>query len=148
VWQSHEIRGPSSHLAVPGLVAVAGTRTAPTHVAVLSTYDGATSLPVGVLAVSDDGGRSWRSLTRAQLPFDAVDSMAADGMGTLFVADPSGRVWRTDGGTWDRFTRVRGIRALDLSCGGERVLAEVAGAQDPQLAWIDAPGSVERLPAR
>lgn len=146
-WQSHEIRGPRPSLAVPGLLAVAGAGTTPTHVAVLSTYDGATSMPVGVLAVSDDAGRSWRRLTEAQLPFDTVDSMAVAG-DTLFVADPAGRVWRTDGAAWDRFTALPGVRAVGLAPGGDRVLAEVAGGNRPRLVWIDAAGDVEPAPAR
>ncbi|MGZ4664798.1 MAG: hypothetical protein ACXV5Q_07045 [Frankiaceae bacterium] len=148
-WQSHQITDPSNHPAVPGILAQSGMRTSPTHVAVLSTYDGATSLPVGVLAVSSDSGRSWQQLTRAQVPFGAVDSMAADAAGTLYVADPYGRVWRSVNAGWTRFARVRGPgRVYGLQPAGEQVLAQQASSTRPQLVLIGGNGTVEPVAVR
>lgn len=149
-WHTHHVTDPGrSRLAVPGLLVQWGLRATPSRIAVLSSYDGATSLPVGALAVTTDSGRSWRELGRRDLPFATVDSMAADGGGTLYVADPDGRVWRSLDGHWDRFTRVPGLRrAFGLQAAGEGVLAESAGGGQPHLVMITGSGTVRRLAAR
>lgn len=149
-WHAHQIPDTAnSRLAVPGLLVQWGMRTSPSRVAALSTYDGATSLPVGVLAISTDSGRSWRQLSPNEVPFAAVDSMAADGAGTLYVADPQGRVWRSLNDRWDTFARVAGLRrAYGLQAAGEGVLAEIGGNTQPRLAMITGPGRVQHVAAR
>ena len=148
-WHAHQLTGAAgSRLAVPGGLVQWGTTSSPTRVAVLSTFDGAMSSPVGVLALSSDSGTSWRQLTRTDVPFGTVDSMAADAAGALYVADVHGRVWRSVDGRWDRFTRVPGLRrANGLQPAGEGVLAEVGGGTQARLVMISG-GEVHPVAAR
>jgi hypothetical protein len=148
-WRTHPVDDPQgSRAAVPGILAVTGTRTAPAHVAALASYDGATSLPVGVLAVSADGGTSWTHLTRKDVPFGAVDSMAATAGGTLFVADPAGALWRSADGAWTSFTRVTGVGPVyGLEPAGEQVLARTA-TKEPGVVLLGDGGGAEQVAVR
>ncbi len=149
VWHSHPIHDPAgSRTAVPGALAVAGTRMTPTRVAALSSYDGATVAPVGVLAVSVDGGATWAHLTRKDVPFGTVDSMAATAGGTLFVTEADGTLWRSSSATWTGFVRVPGVGPVGLlEPAGEQVLAEAA-TRDPRLVLVADDGSTEPVRAR
>ncbi|MGH3510065.1 MAG: hypothetical protein ACRDPI_07535, partial [Nocardioidaceae bacterium] len=129
--------------AVPGALAASGG-----HVAALSSFDGATDLPVGTLAVSTDAGRTWDDLHKSDLPFNAVDSMAATSGGVLFVADPVGALWRSADSTWTSFERVTGVpKVYGLEPAGAGVIAQVA-VKAPRLALIDAQGHATTTPAR
>lgn len=87
---------------VPGYIVTAGDR-----VAVLATFDGATILPLGTLAVTTDGGRHWTRLSPDDLPFDTVGEMTASRDGTLFVTSAEGeRLYRSTDASWTRFARV------------------------------------------
>jgi hypothetical protein len=149
VWHSHAIAEPTgSAPGIPGTLAVGGTSSATTHVAALGSYDGATVLPVGVLAVSADGGATWTHLTRRDVPFAVVDSMAATRGGTLFVAEPDGTLWRSTDGSWTSYAEVEGAgRATDLVPAGDQVLARTA-TREPGLVLLADDGSSEQLPAR
>jgi hypothetical protein len=152
LWRSHVIVEPSrTRMAVPGALAVTGTWTGPTRVAALSSYDGATVLPVGVLAVSVDGGATWTHLTQKDVPFHAVDSMAATAGGTLFVADPDGALWRSTNASWTGFARVTGVgRVGGLEPAGEQVLARTSARRpaDIGLVLVGADGSLAPVRAR
>ena len=142
-WRSHPVDDSSSTSEVPAFLAVAGGR-----VAALSSYDGATVAPVGVLAVSTDDGTTWRHLTRGDVPFDAVDSMAATDDGVLFVAEPGGTLWRSTDGTWTSFGRVTGAgRVGGLVPAGADVLGRVASAQE-RLVLVGGDGTARPVPAR
>jgi len=142
-WRSHPVDDPSSTAEVPAFLAVAGDR-----VAALSSYDGATVAPVGVLAVSTDDGSTWTHLARGDVPFAAVDSMAATDDGVLVVAEPDGTVWRSTDATWRSFARVTGAgRVGGLVPAGAGVLGRAAGATD-RLVLVDGAGTARPVPAR
>ena len=148
VWRSHPIPDPGSDAEVPSFLAISGSRTGATRVAALSSYDGAGEAPVGVLAVSTDGGSSWVDLPGSTLPFDTVESMAASAAGVLFVAEPSGTLWRSTDGSWTSFTRVRGVRATGVQPAGEDVLAFTGSWERPGLVLVGGDGSTRTAAAR
>lgn len=142
-WRSHPVDDPSSTTEVPAFLAVAGDR-----VAALSSYDGATVAPVGVLAVSTDDGSTWTHLARGDVPFAAVDSMAATDDGVLLVAEPGGTVWRSTDATWRSFARVTGAgRVGGLVPAGADVLGRAAGATD-RLVLVGGDGTARPVPSR
>ena len=142
-WRSHPVDDSSSTTEVPGFLAVAGER-----VAALSSYDGATVAPIGVLAVSTDDGGTWTHLTRRDVPFGTVDSMAATDDGVLFVAEPGGTLWRSTDGTWTTFARVTGAgRVGGLVPAGADVLGRAAGTTD-RLVLVAGDGTARPVPAR
>lgn len=148
VWTSHRVDDPTSDAEVPALLAVSGSSTGSTRVAVLTSYDGATVWPAGRLEVSTDGGTAWRAVGRTDLPFDTVDSMAATTDGTLFVAEPDGTLWRTDDGSWTHFARVRTAGPVGgLTPGGRQVLAWTASGGSG-LVLLGADGSEQQVTAR
>ena len=139
-WTSHRVEDPASGTETPGYLAVGGD-----HVATFTSHDGAGELPLGVFAVTTDGGSGWTALRRDQVPFDLVGSMAATSGGTLFVAHPDGRVWRSTDATWTRFAPVTGIgQAGALRASGDVVLARAEGT-DRVLRLADD-GSATPLP--
>ena len=102
-WHSHRVDDPTSDVEVPAMLAAGGGL-----VAALSSYDGATVDPFGMLAVSPDGGRTWQELGKPAVPFQVVDSMAATAGGVLFVAEPDGTLWRSTDRSWTAFAKVPG----------------------------------------
>lgn len=145
-WTQHVVSDTREDGTAPsGLLAVAGD-----HVATMSSYDGATVLPVGVLAVTTDGGATWTHLRPEDLPFRYVDAMAATAGGTLYVA-PAGarRLYRSTDATWTRFAVVPGSRGFDrLQPDGDRVLAGGGTLADPELVTFDDAGDSHPWPAR
>ncbi|HEU4566928.1 MAG TPA: hypothetical protein VFR99_02775 [Marmoricola sp.] len=135
--------------AMPGLLTTAGH-----HVVAMSSFDGATVLPVGTFAVSADDGRHWTDLTREQLPFDFVDSMAATSGGTLYVVgDPDGRgrwrLFRSTDASWTHFEQVPGARDVDqLTPGGPVVLGRTGSLEEPGLVAYDDHGNRTDVPIR
>ena len=148
-WQTRQLDRSTS--AVPGGVAVSGD-----HVAALSSFDGATVLPVGVLAVTSDGGDTWTDLRKEDLPFDAVDSMAATSGGTLYIggygsARYSG-VYRSTDATWTHFEKVPGTRGVSGVVPAGRVVLGLRGTSDRRpprlLAVFDDHGNRTDVPIR
>jgi hypothetical protein len=111
-------------------------------------------VPVGTFAVSADDGRHWADLTREQLPFDFVDSMAATSGGTLYVVgDPDGRgrwrLFRSTDASWTHFEQVPGARDVDqLTPGGPVVLGRTGSPEEPQLVAYDDRGNRTDVPIR
>ncbi|WP_310964494.1 beta propeller repeat protein [Nocardioides terrisoli] len=121
---------------MPGYVVASGS-----HAAALSSFDGATILPVGVLGVTADGGDTWTMLTKSALPFGAVDSMAATSGGTLYLTTPDGEVYRSAEPNWTRFERVAAPRRTgELQGVGDQVVARIGTAKHPRLIVFDDSG--------
>ena len=150
-WHGHELwKGTPSTggTTVPGLLAVSGT-----HVVAMSSFDGATVLPVGTFAVSTDSGDHWSDLTKAQLPFDAVDTIAATSGGTLYVQgyahDRYAGLFRSTDASWTHFVLVPGSgRVGGLAPGGPVVLAVTGSWKHPGLAAFDDHGNRTEVPLR
>ena len=115
---------------MPGYVRAGGD-----HVAALASTDGATVSPVSTLAVSTDG-RDWTMLHRGDVPFDAVEAMAATDTGTLYVGTPQG-LFRTTDDSWTRFTRASAKSVPLVGSIGDRVVVKT-GADT--YAGLDADG--------
>lgn len=134
---------------MPGLLVSSGE-----HVAAMSSFDGATVLPVGTFAVTADDGRHWTDLTKRQLPFDFVDSMAATDGGTLYVVgSPDGRgaweLFRSTDASWTNFEQVPGAHDIaGLDSGGPVVLAFSGSLGQPGLVAYDDHGNRADVPIR
>ena len=115
---------------LPGYVVTGGN-----HVAALASTDGATISPVSTLAVSTDG-RDWTMLHRGDVPFDAVEAMAATDTGTLYVGTPQG-LFRTTDDSWTHFTRASAKSVPLVGSIGDRVVVKT-GADT--YAGLDADG--------
>jgi hypothetical protein len=141
-WRHHVMLADQPR-SLPGYVAVAGD-----HVASISGYDGATILPVADLAVTTDGGATWRDLHQRDLPFTYVDAMAATSGGTLYVVTAGAEhLFRSTGTTWTRFTEVPNPHRLDvLVPAGDRVLAQGGTYDNPELFALDDSGHATPVP--
>jgi hypothetical protein len=145
-WQHHVMPADEPHDDLPAYVAVAGD-----HVAGVSGYDGATILPVADLAVTADGGKTWRDLHQRDLPFTYVDAMAATAGGTLYVVTEDGHggrgFFRTTDRTWTRFAELPNPHHLEvLEPAGDHVLAQGGSYEDPALFLLDDRGHSTPVP--
>lgn len=150
-WHQHVLSDEHRNTGgtvMPGVLAVSGQ-----HVAAVSSFDGATLMPVGTFAVSTDAGLHWTDLTKDQLPFGVVDSMAATSGGTLFVvASRGGRrplnLFRS-ADAWTHFEQVPGVHDVaELEPGGPVVLAFSGSLDQPGLVAFDDHGTRMGVPIR
>jgi hypothetical protein len=151
-WHQHVLwdqRRSTGGTAMPGVLAVSGH-----HVAAVSSFDGATLTPVGKVAVSADNGETWTDLTRDQVPFETVDSMAATSGGTLYVVGVTRglgqwRVFRSTDATWTHFESVPAPPATSgLQPAGPVVLAVSGSGKDVRLLAFDDHGMRPEVPIR
>jgi len=138
-WRHHVMPADQSP-SLPGYIAVAGT-----HVASVSGFDGATILPVADLAVTSDGGSTWRDLHQRDLPFRYVDAMAATTGGTLYVLTEDGHggrgLFRSTDTSWTRFAEMPNPDHLEaLVPSGDHVLAQGGSSDAPALFALDDAG--------
>lgn len=115
---------------LPGYVVPGGD-----HVAVLASTDGATISPVATLAVSANG-HDWTMLHKADLPFDAVEAMAATDTGALYVGTPQG-LFRSTDDSWTHFTRASPGSAPLIGSIGDQVVVKTGS---DSYAGLDADG--------
>jgi len=135
-------RHPLRPGTLPGYLAASGHR-----VAAFSSFDGATILPVGDLAVTTDDGASWTDLQRNDLPFTDIAAMAATTAGTLFVSTNDGKLFRTTNSAWTRFTTVPASgKVVGLEPAGSSVVGRVDADSTPRLSRYDDAGHATPLP--
>jgi hypothetical protein len=143
-WQHHKMPADQPGSTLPGYLAVSGD-----HVAAVSGSDGATILPVVDFAVTTDGGSTWTDLRKTDLPFDAVDAMAATSGGTLYVLSAGGEhLYRSSDSSWTHFTELPNPHKADeLVSAGARIVARGGTIHKPTLIEYDDAGNATDLVA-